>query len=98
MGWFILNHIFVTIFSFMTIGRLSDKEKDLEILVLRQQLAILQRKHKQPIRLSRVEKLTLGVLTTKYKQISHQTAAQLRDVICIFRPETVQRWHRQLVC
>jgi len=32
MGWFILNHIFVTIFSFMTIGRLSDKEKDLEIL------------------------------------------------------------------
>jgi len=68
-----------------------------KVLVLRQQLAILQRKHKQPIQLSRVEKLTLGVLTTQYKQISHQTTAQLRDVICIFRPETMMRWHRQLV-
>jgi len=41
MGWFIITHIFATIFSFSAIDRLSDWEKDLEILLLRQQLAIL---------------------------------------------------------
>ena len=49
MGWFILKHIFNTLFSFINIRQLSDQEKDLEILILRQQLSILQRKHKHPI-------------------------------------------------
>jgi putative transposase len=97
MGWFILKHIFATIFSFINIRRLSDQEKDLEILILRQQLSILQRKQKHPIRASRVEKLTLGVLTNKLKRTTHQTANQLRDVIRIFEPETVLRWHREMV-
>ena len=97
MSWFILNHIFTTLFSFITIGRLSERDKDLEILVLRQQLSILQRKYKHPIRPSRIEKLTLGVLTNKLKWTTHQTANQLRDVIRIFQPETVLRWHRELV-
>jgi len=48
MGWFILRHIFGTIFSFINIRRLSDQEKDLEILIFRQQLSILQRKQKHP--------------------------------------------------
>jgi putative transposase len=98
MGWFILKHIFATIFSFINFRRLSDQEKDLEILILRQQLSILQRKQKHPIRPSRVEKLTLGVLTNKLKRTTHKTANQLRGVIRIFQPETVLRWHRELVC
>ena len=65
MGWFILKHIFSTIFTFITIGRLSHLEKDLEILLLRQQLSILQRKLNCRIRPSRVEKMTLAVLTTR---------------------------------
>ena len=50
-----------------------------------------------PIKPSKIEKLTLGVLTNKFKQTTHQTANQLRGVIRIFRPETVLRWHRELV-
>ena len=68
MGWFILKHIFNTLFSFINIRQLSDQEKDLEILILRQQLSILQRKHKHPIKPSRIEKLPLGVLSTKFKR------------------------------
>ena len=83
MGWFILKHIFTTLFSFINIRRLSDQEKDLEILILRQQLSILQRKHKHPIKPSRVEKQTLGVLATKFKRTTHQTANQLRGVSSI---------------
>ena len=97
MGWFILKHIFSTIFSFINIRRLSDQENDLEILVLRQQLSILQRKQKHPIRPSRVEKLTLAVLTTQLKSISQQTTDQLRSVTRICQPETILRWHRDLV-
>jgi putative transposase len=92
MGWFILKHIFSTIFSFINIRRLSDQDKDLEILILRQQLSILQRKLNHPIRPSRVEKLTLAVLTTQLKSISQQTIDQLRSVIRIFQPETILRW------
>ncbi len=92
MGWFILKHIFATIFSFINIRRLSDQEKDLEILVLRQQLSILQRKLNHPIKPSKIEKLTLAILTNKLKRATHQTANQLRDVIRIFEPETVLRW------
>jgi hypothetical protein len=97
MVWFILKHIFSTIISFFQIFRLSTLEKDLEILILRQQLAIAHRNIKSPIRANRVEKLTLAVLTTKLKQISHYSTHQLRSIIRIFQPETVLRWHRELV-
>jgi putative transposase len=92
MGWFILKHIFATIFSFINIRRLPDQEKDLGILVLRQQLSILQRKLNHPIKPSKIEKLTLAILTNKLKRATHQTANQLRDVIRIFELKTVLRW------
>ena len=44
MGWFMLKHIFSTLLSIINITRLSNQGKDLEILILRQQLSILQRK------------------------------------------------------
>jgi putative transposase len=97
MSWFILKHIFSTLLTIVNVRRLSDQAKDLEILVLRQQLSILQRKLNHPIKPSKIEKLTLAVLTTKFTQTTHQTANQLRDVIRIFQPETVLHWHRDLV-
>ncbi|MFC1936719.1 integrase core domain-containing protein [Chloroflexota bacterium] len=97
MAWFILKHIFSTIFAFLYIRRLSTLEKDLELLILRQQLSILQRKLNSPIKPSRVEKTTLAVLTIKLKQISRRSTHQLRDVIRIFQPETVLGWHKDLV-
>ena len=97
MGWFILGHIFSTILAIITIRRSSSQEKDLEILILRQQLSILQRKLNSPIKPNRVEKITLAVLTAALKRISHRSANQLRDVIRIFQPETFLRWHRELV-
>ena len=92
MGWFILKHIFSTLLAIFNVRRLSDQEKDLEILVLRQQLSILQRKLNHPIKPSKIEKLTLAILTNRLKRTTHQTANQFRDVIRIFEPETVLRW------
>lgn len=97
MGWFILAHIFSTMLMFMRIGRLSEQEKDLEILLLRHQLSILERKCYKPVRLTRAEKLTLAVLANRLKQTTNRTARALRGIIRIFQPETVLRWHRELV-
>ncbi|MBC8509983.1 MAG: transposase [Chloroflexi bacterium] len=96
MVWFIVNHIITTILDFITIGRLSTLEKDLEILVLRQQLSILQRKINSPVKPSRVEKLTLTVITIKLKQITQRSTQQLHSVIRIFQPETILRWQREI--
>jgi len=97
MAWFLLNHIFSTLLSILNITRLSNQEKDLEILILRQQLSILQRKHNPLIISHLVEKMTLALLTARLKRITHRAANQMRDVIRIFQPDTVLRWHRELV-
>ena len=97
MLWFVVMHLFSTLLDLIRIGRLSEHEKDLEILLLRQQLGIAERKLHKPVRPSRVERLTLAVVTTKLKSSSIRTVEQLRQIIRIFQPETVLGWHRQLV-
>ncbi len=37
MVWFIITHIFSTILSLIQVSRLSDKDKDMEIIILRHQ-------------------------------------------------------------
>ena len=44
MLWSALAHIFSLLLELLRIGRLSDQEKDIEILVLRYQLGIADRK------------------------------------------------------
>ena len=97
MIWFLVTHIFATLLELIGIGRLSESEKDLEILILRHQLDILERKQKTPIKPNRGEKMTLAVLTNKLKQTSNRSTHQLSNIIRIFQPATVLKWHRQLV-
>ena len=63
MVWFILAHIFRIMVAIVSIRSLSGLEKDLEILVLRQQQAILQRKSNKPVKPNMIEKMTLAILT-----------------------------------
>jgi hypothetical protein len=98
MVWFIIAHLFTTFLAWMQISRLSEPEKALEILLLRQQLAILERKLDKPIRASKVEKLTVAVLAAKLKATTNQSTSDLREVIRLFQPKTVLKWHRELVC
>jgi transposase InsO family protein len=41
--------------------------------------------------------MTLAILTAKLKKATGRSAAQLGGVIRIFQPETVLKWHRELV-
>ncbi len=97
MFWSIVALVFSVLLDLFRLGRLSDREKDLEILILRHQLDILERKRTHPIKVSNAEKLTLAVLTNKLKTMGNRSASQLRNVLRIFQPETVFKWHRELV-
>ena len=97
MAWFILAQLFSTLIQLLLVRQMSDQQKDLEILILRYQLDICQRKLQSPLKPSRAEKLTLAVLVARLKQCTQQPASQLGHIIRIFQPETVLRWHRDLV-
>ncbi len=55
-------------------GRLSEREKDVEILLLRQQVSILLRNRDQTVRATPVEKLKLIVFTARLKEITYRSA------------------------
>ena len=97
MLWFMVVQIVSTLVELIRLGRKSESEKDLEILLLRRQLAIYERQQDQPMRLSRSEKLTLVVLGTKLKAQTGRTIKAMGEVIQIVKPATLFGWHRQLV-
>ena len=66
MGWFILSHIFSTILSLIQVSRLSDKDKDLEVIILRHQLAVMTRLHAKPVTLFLHENVQTEGVSTHY--------------------------------
>ncbi len=79
------------------LGRRAARDKDIEILLLRQQLRILQRKQPRSPRTSRWEKLALIVLVSKPTPVTRSARARIGQVVLLFQPETLLKWHRQLV-
>jgi hypothetical protein len=70
MVWSVVRQVFSTLLELIQIGRLSDQEKALEILVLRKQLAMLVQQLDKPVRLSRAERLTLAGIGARLKAAS----------------------------
>jgi putative transposase len=97
MGWFILAQLFSTLVQLIHLSRMSDQEKDLELMILRYQLDMAERKLHKPVRPTRAEKMTLAVLVARLKGCSGRPARELRSLLRLFQPETVLRWHRDLV-
>ncbi len=53
MVWFLLLHLVGLVVDLVTATRSPERDKDLEILLLRHQLRLLQRERLRPPRLSR---------------------------------------------
>jgi hypothetical protein len=64
------------------------RSKELEILVLRHELAILSRQRSRP-RLTRADRALLAALSRSLPRAAWAAS--------VFKPETLLRWHRQLV-
>ena len=97
MIWFALRQIFSTVLECLWLSRKTNREKDLEILLLRRQLEIVDRARSKPLRVSRAEKLTLAVLAAQLKSITDWPVSQFGKVLRVFQPETVFKWHHELV-
>jgi transposase InsO family protein len=80
-----------------TISRRSERHKDLQILLLRQQLRILQRQQPKRPSVSRWEKVALAVFTAKLGALGRGANVKLDEVLLLFKPATVLGWHRELV-
>jgi len=95
--WFVLAHLVAFLVDLALGTRRHDRDKDLQILVLRHQLRLAQRQCPRPPRLTRGEKLTLAVLTAALARLTTGPRRQLDQYLLLFKPETILKWHRELV-
>ncbi len=77
--------------------RLSNDEKDLENLLLRQQLRIVERKQPRGPHILRWQKVPLAVLAVRLKEHASRGQAAVEDSMRLFKPDTVIGWHRAIV-
>jgi hypothetical protein len=75
----------------------ADPDKDLEILLLRHQPAILQRTQPRPVRSTPWEKLVLAVLAARLVRLCGGAHSRLLACLVLFTPDTLLRWRRDLV-
>ena len=94
----VLAQLLSLLFDLFTIRGRSDQQKDLEILLLRQQLRILQRHHPTAPCLSPWEKLGLAVFAAKFVGLGRGAKTKLNQALLLFKPDTLLKWHRDLVC
>ena len=92
MFWSVVAQLFWLGLDVLSVLRQSERDKAVEVLMLRQQLRLLERKQGRPPRVSRWEKLTLAVLAARLKGRN-----RLNEVMLLFKPDTVLKWHRELV-
>ena len=78
------------VFGWLALLARSDRAKDAEILILRHQVAVLQRQVKAP-RLSWADRAVLAALARLLP------GSQLRQLRLIVSPRTLLRWHADLV-
>jgi putative transposase len=78
------------VFGWLALLARSDRVKDAEILILRHQVAVLQRQVKDP-RLSWADRAVLAALARLLP------GSQLRQLRLIVSPRTLLRWHADLV-
>jgi hypothetical protein len=97
MIWFLVMQVLSTLLAWPRLGRQTDQAKDPEILLLRHQLGIPERKRNAPLPVSRAEKLALAILTARLRKINDYPVKSVAEVTRIFQPETVFNWHRELM-
>lgn len=97
MVYHVIMHVWYFVLDLASISQLAANEKDLEILLLRQQLRIVERRQQRGPHISRWEKVSLAVLTERLRERAALTRKNLQASLRLFKPDTVLGWHRALV-
>jgi hypothetical protein len=88
MVWSFVYLAVRSLFALLLLFGRSERSKELEILVLRHELTLLRRRSGRP----RIERSDRALLATLSRALPHRRWATFS-----VSPETVLRWHRQLV-
>ncbi len=83
--------VVLRVFGWLALLARSDHAKDTEILILRHQVAVLQRQVETP-RLSWADRAVLAALA---RQLPRRQLGQMRLIVS---PRTLLRWHAHLSC
>lgn len=79
-------------FAVLRLFPVSDRDKDIEILALRHQIAVLERQlGGKKVRFTASDRVLLAAL------LHHLRPEALRRMRLLVRPDTVLRWHRGLI-
>ncbi len=81
----------------LAVSRLSDDQKEVELLLLRQQLRIVERKQARGPHIPRWQKVPLAMLAIRLKERTMNGKAALEASVRLFRPATVVGWHQAIV-
>ena len=84
----LIYQMFSTLLGWLVLRARSNTSKEIEILVLRHQLAVLRRGTRRP-RLCRADRALIAALT--------RLLPTPRRLGLLVTPATILRWHRQLV-
>jgi putative transposase len=84
----LIYQVFAKLFSWMVLHARSDTAKEIEILVLRHQLTVLQRRTPRP-RISWTDRAVIVALT--------RLLPTRRRLGLLVTPSTIVRWHHRLV-
>ena len=84
----LIYQMFATLLGWILLHTRSDTTKDIEILVLRHQLAVLQRRTPRP-RMTWTDRALIAALT--------RLLPRPRRLGLLVTPATILRWHRQLI-
>lgn len=97
MVWSYCLRLLALLFDLVAARRDEERVKDLEIALLRQQVLLLQREHRPPLRLSRWDRLALALLAHKLSVAARLARRGWHHSLLLFTPATLLRWHRELV-
>lgn len=90
----VMLFVWQVVLELFAVMRMTEDEKDLEILLLRQQLRIVERKQERGPQIPRWQKVPLAVLVVRLRDRASNTREALADSVRLFKPDTVIGWHR----
>jgi Homeodomain-like domain len=97
MVWSIAAQLLTLLLDLLVARRKTDRAKDLEIALLRQQLRLLQRQQAYPPHLRRVDRAILAVLAHTLRAVARPARHAWQQSCMLVTPATILRWHRELV-
>jgi hypothetical protein len=81
----------------VVVMRMTDDEKNLEIMLLPQQLRIVERKQARVPQIPRWQKVPSAVLTVRVKDKASNARDGLAESVRLFKPAALIDWHRAIV-